>query len=767
MKKHELGTQIISDPQVITSAPAYREAPRPARMGLRDLLYILFHHKKKIILFTLLGLIGAAIVFFNRPVVYESRAKLLVDYILSRSSLDGIETETGTGRSMASVLNAELEILTSWDLAVQVAETVGPERILPDAGDKATVPAAAMTFENGLSVQNNRNSQVITVAYRSADADLSVEILNEFVRRYFVKHLEVHRSGRAVEDSRTRVDEIRSDLTTVEGELKTLRKDHGVTSIDEQLISLLSQRSTLNSDLMTAQSDLVGLQARISAFEGAAGSVAPETPKEGAETAPEVERPSDPVIDAYRVLLAKIDSLNMTRIQILAKYKESSSIAKNNKRRLDAAQAEREGMLKQHPGLARADLNTDRALGDGGASSLQAAKSLLQSLQAKVDFLQEEKKKLDEEYASVAAAAPEIATKEQERQIHVEKLRLASVALEQAEIDQRLLDGDASQMPNIDIIQRPSVAVVAPNKLLFMLAIGLAGGGLALGIALAMLIELFLDTSIKRASEIESHLRLPLMLSIPMLEGGGSNGDSGKPWRSKGKKDIYDGASGEFLEEVASGSATRWDPNHFLRPFADAIRDRVGYQFDINGVKHKPKLIALTGFSDDAGTSTLAASLAASFAETIEGKVLFVDLNGGNRDEDREAREGQSEENLELQGPARELGFKEQSKNLFVATIPTQTGSTKKFMPHKLYGLLPQFRSSEFDYVIFDMPLIGPTSPTLSMAGFMDKVLLVVDAGKTGRETLRRSYEELLASNANVSTILNKTSESLPSWLQG
>ena len=47
--------------------PPTRRPQRPARMSLRDLLYIFFHHKKKIILFTLLGLIGAADRLFQPP----------------------------------------------------------------------------------------------------------------------------------------------------------------------------------------------------------------------------------------------------------------------------------------------------------------------------------------------------------------------------------------------------------------------------------------------------------------------------------------------------------------------------------------------------------------------------------------------------------------------------------------------------------------------------------------------------------------------------
>src|SRR5260370_21120344 len=42
------------------------------------------------------------------------------------------------------VINAEIEILTSWDLAVQVAEPIGPKRLLPPATDLLTKVAHAI-----------------------------------------------------------------------------------------------------------------------------------------------------------------------------------------------------------------------------------------------------------------------------------------------------------------------------------------------------------------------------------------------------------------------------------------------------------------------------------------------------------------------------------------------------------------------------------------------------------------------------------------------
>jgi succinoglycan biosynthesis transport protein ExoP len=89
------------------------------------------------------------------------------------------------------------------------------------------------------------------------------------------------------------------------------------------------------------------------------------------------------------------------------------------------------------------------------------------------------------------------------------------------------------------------------------------------------------------------------------------------------------------------------------------------------------------------------------------------------------------------------------------------------FAPRNLYDLMPDLRASEFDYIIFDMPPVGLTSPTVSMAGLMDKVLLVLDSEKTDRDVLKRRYAELAAGKAHVSCIYNKVKRHGPRWLEG
>ncbi len=70
---------------------------------------------------------------------YESQAKLFVRYVVDRSAVDGLDSQTKTetlGSPSESAINSEVEILTSSDLAMQVAASVGADRLLPGSGEK-------------------------------------------------------------------------------------------------------------------------------------------------------------------------------------------------------------------------------------------------------------------------------------------------------------------------------------------------------------------------------------------------------------------------------------------------------------------------------------------------------------------------------------------------------------------------------------------------------------------------------------------------------
>jgi Mrp family chromosome partitioning ATPase len=206
-----------------------------------------------------------------------------------------------------------------------------------------------------------------------------------------------------------------------------------------------------------------------------------------------------------------------------------------------------------------------------------------------------------------------------------------------------------------------------------------------------------------------------------------------------------------------------------MNAYAETLRDRIIFNFEINNVLHKPKFVAVTGLSEGAGASTIAAELAKSFTEIKGAKVLLVDLSSLHPEQN--PIHGQVQRHslngaLEL---TRSRDFKENSGSLIYASAMARRdeSGTGSFTPVQLYELMPQLQASAYDYIVFDMPMIDDTSRTLAMAGMMDKVLLVLDAENTSREALKWGYSELQKGKADVSCIFNKTRTVAPGWLLG
>jgi uncharacterized protein involved in exopolysaccharide biosynthesis len=164
-------------PRVLTRTSEARPDSHHSGLNRNDFIYALFKHKAKIILATMAGLIAAGVVHYTYPPVYRSQAKLLVRYVVERSSVDPIDTgrnASGLGQNL-NVLASEVEILTSWDLALQVAEAIGPKRLLPGSPSKE---AAAGTIAGGLEVKVPKLSNIIFVSYQNPDPELATLVLS-------------------------------------------------------------------------------------------------------------------------------------------------------------------------------------------------------------------------------------------------------------------------------------------------------------------------------------------------------------------------------------------------------------------------------------------------------------------------------------------------------------------------------------------------------------------------------------------------------------
>ena len=166
-----------------------------------------------------------------------------------------------TSSDTDKVIGAEIAILTSWDLAVQVAQAIGPKRLLPHAGKAATETAAAGVVSSGLSAVSTKGSNIISVSYKNGDPQIAPLVLQELLSRYFIKHLEVHRSAGAFDFVTQQTDQVRARLNQTEDALKALRDKTGITSLKDGSDAITGEEAKTKEQLNAAETDLLEQQA--------------------------------------------------------------------------------------------------------------------------------------------------------------------------------------------------------------------------------------------------------------------------------------------------------------------------------------------------------------------------------------------------------------------------------------------------------------------------------------------------------------------------
>jgi len=577
---------------------------------------------------------------------------------------------------------------------LQVAQAIGAEKLLKDSGGKGTITDAASSILKGLKVTPLKGSNILSVSYQNNNPELAVQVLQELVTRYFDKHLEVHRSIGAFAFVKNETDQVRAQLNETEEQLKQMKSKIGISSVVEGTATLNAELTKNKQDLAAGEAELAAQKARVTALERwVAAADKNDSDNSG-------RQPSGKAVREYQTLFNRVAYLRQMETELLSKYTPENRMVKIKQAQIEDLERQRRDLEAKYPSIVATILTT------GGSPNtrpdLTAERSRLVEIQARTDTLRSQQNGIQDRIKLFSGLAPQMAELERKKNLEETNYQYFEASLEKARIDETL---DPSRMPNISVVQKPSPASVALGDVK-KVVLGLAAGGLALGIGLALLIELVLDRTVKRPLELETRHNIPLLLSVPHF---GRNGHL----RLRLDNAIGDPVKG--LPDSARHSVAPWEDDHSIRPFCNAIRDRLAYYFEVNRMTHKPKLVAVTGLSKGAGASTLAAGLAASLSEGGTEKVLLVD---------------------------------------------------EQLSPRRFYDLISQFRVSDYDYVIFDLPFLSETSPTPAMAGFADKVLLVVEAEKSNPDTVKRAYEALGAAKARVSVIFNKSRSYGPKWLE-
>jgi polysaccharide biosynthesis transport protein len=455
------------------------------------------------------------------------------------------------------------------------------------------------------------------------------------------------------------------------------------------------------------------------------------------------------VVQKYQVLASGLQKLRQTQLDLFGKYTPESKMVKANQTEIDEVDRQLRSLEKKYPDLP----SKIGLMGSSKSKELDPVSEAahLAGFRAKRDALIARLRNTQERAQQLSQLAPQIADLERQKQLEENNYKYFEASLEKARIDEAL---DPSKIPNISVVQQPSPPTLV-TKTRDKITLAAAVGGFALAVGLALLNELILSKKVRRPIEVERFLGVNPLMSIPYSS---RQNNTASAFKRNGKIAAIVPKSGPRT------NLAPWDPGHFIRRYTEAIRDRLGLYFELHNLTHKPKLVGVAGFSGAAGTSSLAAGLAAALSETNDGKVLLVDVCLGP-DQVHPFFKGKPAYTLNTalrpNGPMDAV-----ADNLYLAKVGSPNAGPAQLGLKRFFDLIPNLKASDFDYVIFDMPPLEQTSPTWGMAPFMDKMLLIIEAEKDSRDTIQRRCKRLVAERDNISFILNKVRSYAPKKLE-
>jgi uncharacterized protein involved in exopolysaccharide biosynthesis len=425
-----------------------------AAFTLEDAYYLLFRHKGKILLCTAAGLMAMGLfLVFQRP-AYTSVAKLFIRYVVVEGHAvrpAGDDTTTKSpDRGGETILSSEQEILTSHDLARNVAKAVGPARILADDGGGDDLERAAAAITRGIGVTAPKSSSVLAVTFQHRDATLVQPVLQATLDQYLRMHVEVHRSAGMVGDYLAQeTDQLRTRLAQTEEELRKARAKAGILAPEDARRAVAEQANLLRQQLFAARADYTQREQQLRELTQAAVVAAPEAAGAGDEAERTERVTTAPLLDLYRQSLEQAETLRRRERELQAFFTRDSPRVMALQSQRAEAEAAVQRLEGAHPELLAAPRpstpSSVLSMGNERALTLERERAALKGLEAKIEVLGTQLEAVRTESARLDAAEGSIQELARRKDLEESNYRRYAASLEQSRINEAFRGGTSVQ----------------------------------------------------------------------------------------------------------------------------------------------------------------------------------------------------------------------------------------------------------------------------------------------------------------------------------
>lgn len=562
----------------------------------------------------------------------------------------------------------------------------GRTRAIRDAGKLLEVKRLGMTY-------------LLNIEYTDPSPSRAAQIANAFANTYIEEQISVRLDSakKASTWLKTRIEELSNEAQRADLEVQQFRAQHQMVAVNGQRVDE-QQLAELNTQLVAAISAASQAEAKYQRIEDIITS--------GDVRSLVTEALGSNIITDLRQKYLTVDK-QAQELEVLVGAKHARVIERREEMRRYEAQ------IFEELQRIRESTKSELAIAQQNQADLTKKVAAMSSVSAQNNEVLVELKALEDRASTARTMLQTLLQRDQEAQ------QGQSFAMSEARIV------SAATAPTF-----PSY----PNKKLFSLAGLLLGlmGGAGLGY-----IREIADRSFRSGRQVEQLLGLPLIGAIPLMAEAAAT-------RKRGKSQLVPAGtpaapSIDRMEE-ASGRLVDYAVTAPMSAFAEALRS-VKLSVDLSGPSEGGCVVGFVSCHPGEGKSTLSKNFASLIA--LSGfRTILIDADlrahGLTRYVDRENEVGLVEI-LEGVYQVKQVLRTETNSGLDVllTVVDRKIYNSSELLSSKpMRALLEELRH-EYDYIILDLPPLGPVVDAKAVANQLDAIVMVVEWGVTPRYTAK------------------------------
>lgn len=546
----------------------------------------------------------------------------------------------------------------------------------------ARIGAAAQLKAN-LSISRVGKTYVLEIDYQSPSAELSSKVANAFGEAYLVDKLssKYEATRRASDWLQDRISDLREKSLVADLAVQRFRVANGLVAVGDQLVTD-QQLTELNTSLLTAQSDTAKAKARLDRIESIVAS-----------------GQTDAIVTD--VLGSSISN------DLRKKYLDASKLEADISSRLGSEHIQAVRLRREMGEYKRLMFEEVNRIAQSYRSDLEVAqareKSLLDSLtQANA--------------VSASANVNQVQLRELQRESETYKnlYQLFLQRYQEAIQQQSFPVTEARVITQATVSNSPSY----PRKPLFLALF--AVGGIMVGCGVGAFRE-FRDRFFRTGDQVRDVLGVEFIGIAPALD----------PAKLPTRRD-----------SASKGTAVvNYVIDNPLSAFAETMRSGK-IAADLAFVGKECKIIGVTSALPGEGKSTISINFAKLLASQGARTILIdADLRnpGTTRAMDVTTQRGLLEVLLDGDDPRTAMEHDPVTNLSFLpAIIRHRVPHSSELLSSNAMGNLLKALSAEADYIVIDLPPVGPVVDARAISHRIDGFLFVVEWGKTARQVVRQ-----------------------------